>query len=207
MNQTTKLLMISDIFVLTGFGLIQPILAIFISDGVTGGDIFSAGMASTLFLVTKSLVQLPFSKHIDDSESKISWLIVGTALIAAVPIIYLFITDIHQVYVAEILYGLGSGMAYPTWVGLWSANLMEGRESFEWSVYSTSTGLGTAGTAAIGATIASVAGFSATFVLTGIMCLLGCLILFLLERGHEREVKSKEATRTRLVLSRDLAAE
>lgn len=34
MNRTMKLLMISDIFVLAGFGLIQPILAIFINDGL-----------------------------------------------------------------------------------------------------------------------------------------------------------------------------
>jgi DHA1 family quinolone resistance protein-like MFS transporter len=59
MNRTIKLLMISDIFVLTGFGLIQPILAIFIKEGVAGGTIFTAGVASTLFLVTKSLVHSP----------------------------------------------------------------------------------------------------------------------------------------------------
>ncbi|NYT02580.1 MAG: MFS transporter, partial [Methanosarcinales archaeon] len=87
-----------------------------------------------------------------------------------------------QVYLAETLYGVGSGLAYPTWVGLWSTNLNQGKESFEWSIYSTSTGLGTAATAAIGAAIANFIGFSTTFAFTSLLCLLGCGILFLLDR-------------------------
>jgi MFS family permease len=191
MNRTIKLLMLSDIFVLTGFGLIQPILAIFINEGVAGGTILTAGVASTLFLVTKSLVQLPFSRYIDESENKTRWLILGTALIASVPVMYIFIDNIYQVYLAETLYGIGSGLAYPTWVGLWSLNLNPGRESFEWSIYSTSTGLGTAATAATGAAIASLAGFTATFILTGLMCVLGCGILLMLD--HESASKGREA--------------
>jgi len=182
--------MLSDIFVLTGFGLIQPILAIFINEGVAGGTILTAGVASTLFLVTKSLIQLPFSRYIDESEKKTRWLILGTALIATVPVMYIFIDNIYQVYLAETLYGIGSGLAYPTWVGLWSMNLNPGRESFEWSVYSTSTGLGTAVTAAAGAAIASLAGFTATFILTGVMCLFGCGILLMLD--HESASKRRE---------------
>ncbi|MCR3884809.1 MFS transporter [Methanotrichaceae archaeon M04Ac] len=182
MNRTIKLLMISDVFVLTGFGLIQPILAIFINEGVAGGTIFTAGVASTLFLVTKSLVQLPFSRYIDENGNKTRWLIIGTALIATVPVMYIFIDNIYQVYLAEILYGIGSGLAYPTWVALWTMNLKPGKEGFEWSVYSTSTGLGTAATAAAGAAIASIAGFVATFILTGFMCLVGCGILLMLDR-------------------------
>ena len=193
MNRTIKLLMLSDIFVLTGFGLIQPILAIFINEGVTGGNIFTAGIASTLFLLTKSVVQLPVSRHVDQSKNKIRWLILGTGVIATVPVMYIFIDNIYQVYLAETLYGLGSGLAYPTWVGLWSLNLNSGSESFEWSVYSTTTGLGTAATAAIGAAIASFIGFTFTFVLTGFMCLLGCGILFMLEqeKNERRKFRAK----------------
>ena len=44
MNRIIKLLMISDVFVLTGFGLVQPILAIFIKDNLVGGTIFAAGL-------------------------------------------------------------------------------------------------------------------------------------------------------------------
>ncbi len=187
MNRTMKLLMLSDIFVLTGFGLIQPILAIYINDGgLTGGTILSAGMASALFLFVKSLVQLPFGHYVDKQPGKSNWLILGTLLMTVVPIIYLSANSIYHVYLAETIYGLGSGLAYPTWLGLWSANLDKGKESFQWSVYSTSTGLGTAATGAAGAALASQAGFAATFISAGLLCLLGCLALIVMARRSTR---------------------
>ncbi|OPX75915.1 MAG: Major Facilitator Superfamily protein [Methanosaeta sp. PtaB.Bin018] len=190
MNRTMKLLLLSDIFVLTGFGLIQPILAIYIDGGVSGGSMLSAGIASALFMLTKSLVQLPFGKYVDSQSRKTQWLILGTLLMTLVPVIYVTANSIYQIYLAEIVYGLGSGLAYPTWLGLWSANLEKGKESFQWSVYSTSTGIGTAATGALGAAVASLIGFSATFLLAGSLCLLGCAALLLMERRDARAAKS-----------------
>ena len=186
MNRTIKLLMFSDVFVQTGFGLIEPILAIYIKEDLIGGTIFTAGLASTLFLVTKCLVQLPFSRYVDRHDKKVRWLIVGTLLLSIVPFIYIFADNIKFVYLAQILFGIGSGLAYPTWLGLWSRNLDRNQESFEWSLYSTATGIGTAITAGIGAAIAQFIGFKLTFVLVGIMALLGCGVLFMLERRTER---------------------
>ncbi|MEK6969908.1 MAG: MFS transporter [Nanoarchaeota archaeon] len=181
MNRTIKLLMLSDIFVLTGFGLIEPILAIFIKENVVGGTILAAGLASTIFLVTKCLVQLPFSRYVDRQENKVKWLVVGASLVTLVPFIYIFSTHVYYIYLAQVLMGIGSGLVYPTWLGLWSTNLDKQHQSFEWSLYSTLTGLGTAATAAIGAAIAEYIGFTYTFALVGIMSLWSCLILLGLE--------------------------
>ncbi len=199
MNRTMKLLMLSDIFVLTGFGLIQPILAIFINEGVTGGTILTAGLASTIFLVIKSLVQLPFGRYIDSHTSKMRWLMIGTMLMAGVPVLYLSADSIYHIYLAEAIYGLGSGLAYPTWLGLWSTNLDKGKESFQWSIYSTSTGLGTAATGTLGAAVASVLGFSATFIFAGLMCLLGCATLFILEKMSVRDNDARDNDEPKLI--------
>jgi MFS family permease len=180
MNRTMKLLLLSDIFVLTGFGLIQPILAIYINDG---------GVTGALFLFTKSMVQLPFGHYVDHQPGKTRWLILGTLLMAFVPVIYVTAQSIYHIYLAEIIYGLGSGLAYPTWLGLWSTNLNKGQESFQWSVYSTSTGLGTAATGAAGAAVASLAGFSTTFFLAGFLCFLGCIALLVMERRSARSAE------------------
>ncbi len=190
MNRTMKLLLLSDIFVLTGFGLIQPILAIYINDGsVIGGTMITAGMASALFMLTKSVVQLPFGHYVDSHAGKERWLVLGTLLMASVPIIYLSANSIYHVYLAEVIYGLGSGLAYPTWLGLWSVNLDRGRESFQWSIYHTSTGMGTAATGAAGAAVASQMGFSVTFMLAGLLCIFGCLVLLVLERRSARRAE------------------
>ncbi len=186
MNRTIKLLMFSDIFLLTGFGLIDPILAIYIKENLVGGTIFAAGLASTLFLMTKCAVQLPFSRYVDEHDDKVKWLIVGSLLIASVPFIYMFAPSITFVYCAQILHGLGSGLAFPTWLGLWSTNLDKKHESFEWSLYSTLTGIGTAATASIGAAIAEFSGFTYTFIFGGVMAMVGSIILFKLDKHNEK---------------------
>lgn len=191
MNRTIKLLMLSDIFIFTGFGLIAPILAIFIKDNLVGGTIFAAGFASTLFLITKSGIQLPFSRYVDRSEDKVKWLMVGTFIISLVPFVYIFSDHIYYIYAAEILHGIGSGLAYPTWLGLWSVHLDKKQESFEWSLYSTGISVGTAITAAIGAVLAEFVGFTVTFLVVGLMSLAGCGILFFLERKRKNGKKPK----------------
>jgi len=191
MNRTIKLLMLSDIFLITGFGLIDPILAIFLKENLIGGTIFAAGIASTLFLITKSVVQLPFSRYVDRHDDKIKWLIVGTLFISCVPFIYILSDHIYYIYAAEIVRGIGSGLAFPTWLGLWSTNLDKRKESFEWSLYSTLVSAGTAVTAVIGSLIAEYFGFTVTFILVGTLSLTGCVILLNLQ--HET-VKQKDGT-------------
>ena len=189
MNRTIKLLMISDIFLITGFGLISPILAIFIKENLIGGTIFTAGLASTTHIVLKSLIQLPFSKYVDSHDDKIKWLLLGTFLMATVPFIYMQATHIVHIFIAQVIFGISSGLSFPTWLGLWSTNLDKKHESFEWSLYSTLTGLGTASTAAIGAGIAQYFSFKVTFLGAGFMAMIGALILFTLEKKRVKTEK------------------
>ncbi len=181
MNRTVILLMLSDACIFTGFGLFEPFLAVFVKENIAGGTLFSAGIASALFLVTKSIIQLPFSRYVDKHDDKVKWLILGTIIICLVPMIFLFATSIYTVYLAQILCGIGSALAFPTWLGLWSANLDEHHESFEWSMYSTLVGFGTAFSAAVGSGLAELYGFTVTILLMELMLLLGFSFLFFLQ--------------------------
>ena len=189
MNRTIKLLMFSDIFVITGFGLMAPILAIFIKENLIGGTIFAAGLSSALYLIIKSMVQLPFSRYVDNHDDKVKWLILGTILISSVPFIYIFANHIYFIYFAQIIYGIGSGLAYPIWLGLWSTHLDKKHESFEWSLYSTFTGAGTALAAVVGAVIAQFMGFTFTFIFVGIMSFTGAMILIGLNNEQKKKLK------------------
>ena len=182
--------MLSDIFISTGFGLIDPILAIYIKDGLSGGTVFSAGVASMIFLLVKSLVQLPFSKSVDDMDdvARSRWLLLGTICIAAVPFVYIFSTSIVHIYIAQLLHGAGSGLSYSAWLGVWSTHLDKGKESYEWSLYSTLAGIGTAISAFIGGFVAQYIGFQLTFALVGVISLAGCFFLFVLLRQKKNLV-------------------
>lgn len=178
--------MFSDVFFFTGLGLIEPILAIYIKEDLVGGTIITAGFASTIFLLTKSLIQLPIARYVDRHNRKYLFLILGSALIALKPFLYIFTNHIYWVYFIQFIYGLGSALAYPSWLGLWSTHLDKNEESFEWSLYSTLTGIAAAISAALGATVTQLLGFRATFIIVGMFSVVGCLILIKLEYKEKK---------------------
>ena len=92
-NKILKILIFSDILLFTGFGFINPILAIFIKEDLVGGTLFGAGLASSIFLITHSILQIIFSYTL---TLKDRWwtLLLGTGIIAVVPFFYVFSTNI-----------------------------------------------------------------------------------------------------------------
>jgi MFS family permease len=175
-------------FILTGFGLVSPILAIFISTDITGGSIMSAGIASAIFLCTKAFVQIPFSRYVDNHEKKVLWLHIGTILIVSVPIQYYFAKSINAIYVSQFIYGLGAGLASPAWLSLWSKHLDANHEAFEWSVYFGTISIGTALSAFIGGTLATYLGFRNTLIIMGTLSLIGIMVLIRLQNTLSNEL-------------------
>ena len=188
MNKVIALLILSDIFLLTGFGLIEPIFAIFMIENLAGGTLVSAGIAVMLFLLTKSILQLPLANYVDKYENRESFLILGAIIISSVPFLYAASNSINHIYLIQILYGAGSALAYPTWLGLFSTNLDRKKENFEWALYSTAEGVGTALSAFIGAKLADMIGFRSVFIIVGILSLIGSVILFFLGRKQKKMV-------------------
>ncbi len=187
MNKTLKLLMISDVFVFSGFGLISPILAIFIKENLIDGTILAAGIASAIFLITHAVLQIIFSYKFNPKD-RLWMLLLGTAIIAVVPFGYIFSTRIWHLYLIQFAYGVGAGFAYPSWSSLFTTNLEKGKRGFQWSVYSSSVGIGTAITAAAGALFAEKTSFELVFILTGALAIIGLLVLFGLEKKILKKV-------------------
>lgn len=199
-NPVILTLMISDSIVLTGFGLVEPVFAIFVSE-IRGGSVVSAGIASAIFLTVKSLLQLPFSRFVDTHDhtpgqphrhlaTRYLWL--GMVFILSAPILYYFSTDIWHVYVIQALYGLGSALAYPTWLKLWEMHIDRDRESYEWTLYSTVTNLTVALAAVVGGVLVQGIGFRQTFLVAWVVVAAGCASLVYLKddgRGIAFSVK------------------
>ena len=195
MNRIIRLLIISDVFLLTGFGLVQPILAIFVAEHVRGGSIIAAGIATTIFLLCKSIVQLPFSRYVDSHRNTIRYLHLGNILFSIAPILYLIDGSIGMIYIAQVIYGVGAGLAFPTWMHIWYAHLDDHHEGFDASAYSTATSIGAAAAAAIGAVIAQLFGFQATFVAVSVLSLIGSVLLFPLAKEETEIQHAASSTR------------
>lgn len=183
-NSFVTILLLSDVLIITGFGFVEPIIAVFITGSITGATLETVGIASGIFLIMKSLIQIPFSRRVDrcDDEYDTRWLFYGTAIIATTPLIYLVATNTIVIYLAALVNGIGSGFAYPSWLGLWSRHLDKNRESFEWSFYSALIGIATAIAAPIGAFIAEENGFRVLFLVMFVFAALGSLAILPLRK-------------------------
>jgi MFS family permease len=157
-----------------------------------GGTIVAAGLASAIFLLIKSVLQIPLARYIDATDHRVRWMIIGGGIVGIVPFLYLFVTDITAVYGIQVVRGVGSALLYPAWLGLWSTHLDKHKESFEWSVYSTAVSLGAAVTASVGAAMAQTYGFQPVFIMAGIMTVVSWIILFSLQtkNGKGRAVRT-----------------
>jgi MFS family permease len=182
LNPKLLLLILSDILILSSFGLIGPIFAIFIMDGVDGGNLVTAGLATTIFLVVKSCVQLPLSRFfIDKEKHKTHSLLLGTLLIISIPFLYAAAKDISTIFIAQAIYGLGAAMAYPAWFSLFTTYMDKKHKGFEYTLWSTGVGIGCAITAYLGAEVAELVGFKYLFFLVGAIAVLGFLLLIILD--------------------------
>ena len=191
MDKKLLLLILSDVLILSSFGLLAPIFAIFIIGNIEGGSIVAAGLATTIFLVVKCTVQLPLSKYFVDKEKhKTRSLLIGTFLIITVPFIYIFATHVNTIYIAQAVYGLGAALAYPAWFSLFTAYIDKKHKGFEYTLWSTGVGIGSAIAAFFGAKIAELLGFKTLFFFVGVIAFLGFLLLIVLDR-IEMKKKSK----------------
>ncbi|MEX2017344.1 MAG: MFS transporter [Candidatus Pacearchaeota archaeon] len=183
LNPKLLLLILSDILIISSFGLIGPIFAVFITGGLAGGTLVTAGLATAIFLVVKSVVQLPLSRFfIDKEKHKTRSLLLGTFLIISVPFIYAFAKDIYLIFIAQAVYGLGAAMAYPAWFSLFTTYMNKKHKGFEYTLWSTGVGIGGAIAAYVGAEVADLLGFKSLFFVVGGIAFLGFLLLIILDR-------------------------
>ncbi|MCK9596008.1 MFS transporter [Candidatus Pacearchaeota archaeon] len=196
MNKTLGILIISDIFILGGFGLITPILAIFIEGGLADGSVSAAGFASMIWFFTYSILQIVFSYKFNPKD-RLWMLKLGTIIIAIVPFAYMWITSVIHLYIIEFAYGVGAALAYPAWSSLFTAHLEKGARGFQYALHSSGVGFAAAITAGVGGWIAehlslnfgiiNLTGFHLVFLLTGIISVTGLLFLFYIEKKALRK--------------------
>ncbi len=180
MNRILTTLVLSDVFLVSSFGLVSPIFAVFVNQQVLGGSLIVVGIGESIYLAVKSILQLPIGILIDRiSGEKIDFYLAisGSLLINISVFLYIFATLPIHIYLIQALMGVAGAISYPAWMGLFSRNMEQGKESFVWSVHSTFTELFSAAAAAIGGYIATTLGFHSLFLVVSAMGFAGTVFL------------------------------
>lgn len=176
MHKIQRNLVLSDLFILSSYSLVQPIFAVFILKAVFDSTITSIGIALAIELFTRSFFQTIIASWADEergNKRELYTLLVGSLLISLVPLGYALARSILYVYLLQLVRGFGEALAYPSWRVLFTRYAHVDRMGFEWGVYDTVTSLGMASAAVVGAYFAEQYSFTALFLVVSVLSFVG----------------------------------
>lgn len=179
-NRVIKYFVISDLFFWGGWGLINPIFALFIVGRISGGSAMTVGIATALYWIVKALAQIPIALYLDRRDRDhfdLHFLIIGLMFAGFVAMLFPLIYSANMLYALMVLQGLAYGIYTPSWSAVFSRHLDKSHYAFDWSLDSTTVGLSSGIAALIGGVIAGIFGFDAVFVLTGFFSFASGLLL------------------------------
>jgi len=180
-NNLIKILTYSDVLIISGWGLVSPIFAVFVTSQVQEGNLELVGLAMAVFLILKSLVQIPVARFIDKRKGEIDDMIVmatGTLIVSIVPFLYVGVKTPAQVLFLQCLYGIGAAMITPGWYAIFTRHIDPHQEAQEWGIYNSMTSLGAALSGALGGFFAEKFGFQLLFIIVGTICIAGTSFLY-----------------------------
>jgi MFS family permease len=116
-----KLIAAIDLTLAASFGLILPILPLFLIYRIPDATIFTIALSYSIFLTAKAFLGWVFALFMShektDTRAK-GGLIAGSLFIALTPIAYLNSTAMAHIFLAQILLGLGFGFLKISWMHL-----------------------------------------------------------------------------------------
>jgi len=183
-NKVIRILITSDFLLQSGWGLIGPIFAIFLTRQIQGGTLEMVGFIAATYWIAKSVVQ-PFIAHFLDvtkgEKDDFKFLIGGMYLANLIPLGYIFSTQPWQIFLLEFIRGLAMACVVPTWSAIFTRHINKGWEAFSWSIESTGIGFAAGFAAAFGGILASILGFNVVFVLVSFFGIISTSVLLLIQ--------------------------
>jgi len=182
-NRVIRILITSDFLLQSGWGLIGPIFAIFLTRQIQGGNLAMVGFVAATYWVAKSIVQ-PFIAHFMDTakgeRDDFNLLVKGMYIANLIPLGYIFSTQPWHIFTLELIRGLAMACVVPSWSAIFTRHIDRGWEAFSWSIESTAIGFAAGFAAAFGGVIAGILGFKSLFVLVTIFGLISSSSLLLI---------------------------
>ncbi|QQG44932.1 MAG: MFS transporter [Candidatus Sungiibacteriota bacterium] len=187
MNLVIQSLIFASFIFETGFGLLSPIFAVFVTQQVGGGDVTVVGIAAGVYWILKSILQVPVGRFLDKKQGEDDdfWaLFAGHFLMGLTVFLYQFARTPIHIYMLQGLLAIGGALLVPSWYAMFLRHVDKHKEGFEWSINSSlSYGLGTGGAGVLGGFLAKAYGFNFIFVTGAILVWASLLMLLVLRRN------------------------
>lgn len=180
-NRIIKYLILSDLFFWTGWGLINPIFALFIVQRIEGGSAFVAGLAAAVYWILKSALRVPIGMFLDKcpgEKDDYLFLVVGLFISSIVPFGFLLAKSPGHIYLLQSVNAVGMALFLSGWQAIFTRHIDRGKEATEWGLDATGLGFGIGIAGAVGGWVVTSFGFEIVFVGVGILGLVSVVFLF-----------------------------
>ena len=178
LNKIIKYLIYSVLVFYTGWGLVSPILAIFIIQNIVGGNAFVVGMTAALSLIVRSILRVPFGIYADKSQKKAySFMFWGLLIAALTPLGFIISKYPWHLYLIQVIFGASLALSTAGWAGIFTKYLDKGKGSTEWGIDAVAVGIGPGIAAVVGGIAVTYFSFNLVFILATIFGLIGAVLL------------------------------
>ncbi len=185
-NRVIRALVLVDLFLWGGWGIVNPIMGLFIIGRVAGATLLTVGFASALYWIVKAIFQIPSAVYLDKGQGEnrdFKALVCGLVLAGFAAMTFPIISTVPGLFLAVFLQAIAYGLYAPSWSAIFSRHLDKDHYTFDWSLDSTTIGIASGIAALIGGTLANYFGYDAVFILTGIFSFVSALVLLFVPSG------------------------
>lgn len=182
LGRIIKYLILVDLIFFAGWGLIQPIFAVFIIENITGATVVTVGIFAAIFWTIKSTLQLPIARFLDKTPGEkddFYALVSGFFLVSVSSFLFILVDNIWQLYLVQIVQATALALYAASFPAIFSRHIDQSRISFEWALDSSALGISVAVGGLLGGIIAKTFGFEAVFVLVAILSAASAMVLLL----------------------------
>jgi MFS family permease len=184
MKKIVMLLIFVDIVFTFGAGLYGPIYAIFVNQ--IGGDVLEAGIAWSIFMIVMGTLEIPFGKLADKSNKKF-FLCLSYLLATLVIFGYIFVSNVLELFILQIVVGVAFAMGDPAWEAWFSGAISKKERGFSFATFHALSSYSQAGAAIAGGLLAQFIGFQFLFLVGGMVGLVSFALCLTLKEDDAKE--------------------
>ena len=174
MHKQMKLLLIANSFLVLSIGMLGPIYAIFVKQ--IGGDVLDAGVSWSIFAITSGLGMLFFGRIQDNLKKEKLMITVGYSIQSLAFIGYYFVSNMAQLYIAQIILGISLMIQLPVLNLFYTKYLEDGKFASQWGAWGGINFIITGIAALTGGFLVKIFSFKALFLVMFFTSLIGLLL-------------------------------
>lgn len=192
-NTIVKAYIMSDSLLWSAWNFVTPIFAIFVVNDLNGGNVQTASLGFSTYLLFRVIFDLFSGRFLlkSSDKRKMTMAVAGMLCISIAYLGFAFTKEVTLMFFFYAVAGVGLGIATPAKNALFSLHLDKNKETAEWGVADAVIFSGMAIASTIGGIIAKFFGFQTLFLLAFFINLFATLpYLFLISGVLKTRLKN-----------------